>query len=78
MTDEELLDQIARTRAYNNTNWMELLKIALKADPKSTKEVLSKILVMDLEISRLMRAMAVEDHKPRDLESANRKPKDKS
>lgn len=68
MTDELLLDQIERVRAYNNANWMEILRIAMKADPKSTKEVLGKILVMDLEVSRLMRAMAVEDHIPRDLD----------
>jgi hypothetical protein len=78
ITDEHLLDQISRVRAYNNENWMAILKIAMKADPKSTKDVLGKILIMDLEVSRLMRAMATEDHVPRDLEDANRKPKDKS
>lgn len=68
ITDDQLLDQIERVRSYNNGNWMSILRIAMKADPKSTKEVLSKILVMDLEISRLMRAMATEDYTPRDLE----------
>jgi len=68
MTDEELLDQITRVRAHNNINWISLLRIAMKADPKATKEVLGTILVMDLEVSRLMRAMAVPDYKPRDLE----------
>jgi len=73
MTDEHLLDQIERIRTYNNINWMQILRIAMKSDPQSTKEVLGKILVMDLEVSRLMRLMAVEDHKPRDLEDENRK-----
>lgn len=73
MTDEELLDQITRVRAHNNINWMALLRIAIKADPKATKEVLGKILVMDLEVSRLMRAMAVPDYKPRDLEDVRQK-----
>ena len=69
MTDEELLDQITRVRTHNNINWMSLLRIAMRADPKATKEVLGKILVMDLEVSRLMRAMATPDWKPRDLEN---------
>lgn len=68
MKDEQLLDQITRVRAHNNANWMDLLRIALKSDPKATKEVLSKILICDLEVSRLLRLMAVEDHVPRDLE----------
>lgn len=68
MTDEELLDQITRVRAQNNVNWMELLRIALRADPKATKEVLGKVLIMDLQVSRLTRALAVPDYKPRDLE----------
>jgi hypothetical protein len=67
MTDDDLLEQITRVRARNNVNWIDLLRIALRADPKSTKEVLSKILVMDLEISRLMRAMGASDWSPRDL-----------
>ena len=68
MTDEKLIDQITRVRAQNNVNWMDLLRIALKADPKATREVMSKILICDLEVSRLLRAMATEDHIPRDLE----------
>lgn len=68
ITDDQLLDQIERVRSYNNANWMQILRIAMKADPKSTKEVLGRILVMDLEISRLMRAMSTEDYIPRDLE----------
>lgn len=68
ITDEHLLDQIERIRSHNNVNWMHILRIAMRADPKSTKEVLGKILVMDLEVSRLMRAMSVEDYVPRDLE----------
>ncbi len=68
VTDEHLLDQIERIRAHNNVNWMQILRIAMKSDPRATKEVLGKILVMDLEVSRLMRAMSVEDYAPRDLE----------
>ena len=68
ITDEHLLDQITRVRAQNNLNWMDLLRIALKADPKSTRKVMSNILICDLEVSRLLRAMATEDHVPRDLD----------
>jgi len=68
MTDEELLDQITRVRAQNNVNWVELLRIALRADPKATKEVLGKVLIMDLQVSRLTRALSATDWKPRDLE----------
>ncbi len=68
MNDDALLDQITRVRSQNNVNWMDLLRIALKADPKSTRQVMSKILICDLEVSRLLRAMATEDHIPRDLD----------
>jgi hypothetical protein len=68
MNDDQLLDQITRVRNQNNLNWMLLLRIALRADPKSTREVMSKILICDLEVSRLLRAMATEDHVPRDLD----------
>lgn len=68
MTDEELLDKITRIRSHNNMNWMDILRIALRADPKATKEVLGKILIMDLEVSRLTRALANEDWKPRNLD----------
>ncbi len=59
--EEDLIDQISRVRSQNNTHWMDLLKIALRADPKHTKEVLGRILICDLEVSRLLRSMANED-----------------
>ena len=68
MKDEELLDKITRIRAQNNVNWMDILRIALRADPKTTKEVLGKILIMDLEVSRLTRALSNEDWVPRNLD----------
>lgn len=57
MTDEELIDEIERVRSFNNINWMNILRIAMRADPASTKEALNKILIADLEVSRLTRAL---------------------
>lgn len=65
-SDQDIIDQIERVRSYNNVNWMEILRIAMKADPVSTKKVLSKVLIADLEVSRLTRSLADDDRKPKD------------
>ena len=48
-----IIDQIERVRTKNNINWMDVLRVALKADAKNTLTLLQKINIADKKISKL-------------------------
>ena len=48
-----IINKIALIRAKNNINWMNLLRLALKLDHKSTSKILSEIYKDDQRISKL-------------------------
>ena len=48
-----LINQIESLRKKNNTNWMKILKIAFKFDPKNAAEAMGKINQYDKKISSL-------------------------
>ena len=50
----KIVDKIQEIRSKNNVNWMNLLKLALRLDPKKTSEILSKIYADDQKISKLV------------------------
>ena len=50
----KVVDKIQEIRSKNNINWMNLLKLALRLDPKKTSEILSKIYADDQKISKLV------------------------
>ena len=49
----QIINQIQKVRAKNNANWMNLLKLAFKKDPKNASKILSKITSSDKKISEL-------------------------
>ena len=49
----KLINKIEKVRSKNNKNWMDLLKLALKLDHKSTSKILSEIYKDDQRISKL-------------------------
>ena len=49
----KLVDQIQKIRSKNNINWMMILKLALKKDPKNTSKILSSIYQDDKKISQI-------------------------
>jgi hypothetical protein len=49
----KLVNQIQKIRSKNNKNWMNLLRLALKLDYKSTSKILSGIYKDDQRISKL-------------------------
>lgn len=59
MTPEEidrklaLIDEIEQIRTRNNVNWMNLLRVALKANPQATMALVREINTRDNEISEL-------------------------
>ncbi len=50
-----LVNQIQKIRAKNNKNWMDLLKLSLRIDFKSTSKILKEICKDDKKISNLAR-----------------------
>ncbi len=49
----KLINQISRIRSKNNKNWMDILKLAFKNDPRNASKILSKITNFDKRISKL-------------------------
>ena len=50
----KIINEIQKVRSKNNVNWMNLLKLALRLNPKKTSEILSKIYADDQKISKLV------------------------
>mgnify|MGYP001276086744 CR=1 FL=1 len=53
----KIVNQIQKVRAKNNKNWMDLLKLSLKLDHKSTSKILSEIYKDDRKISKLAKKL---------------------
>jgi hypothetical protein len=49
----EVINQIQKIRTKNNINWMNLLKLAFRKDPKNASKILAKITNLDKKISEL-------------------------
>ena len=49
----KIINQIQKIRSKNNKNWMDLLKLSLKLDFKSTSRILKEIVKDDRKISNL-------------------------
>ena len=48
-----LLDKIERIRSKNNKNWMDILRLSIKLDYKSTSKLIKQIYNQDTKISKL-------------------------
>jgi hypothetical protein len=53
----KLINKIQKIRSRNNTNWMDLLKLAFKYDPKNSSKIMSKIYRDDQKISKLVKKL---------------------
>lgn len=51
--DLSIFNKIEKIRSKNNKNWMDLLKLSLKLDFKSTSKILKEIVKDDRKISNL-------------------------
>jgi len=54
----KLINKIQTIRSKNNEQWMDLLRLALKLDPKKTSKLLFNILNYDQEISKIAKQLA--------------------
>lgn len=64
MSDATLVDRIQEVRTRNNHHWMDLLRLALEAEPEATKQVLRSIEACDAEVRYLMKELARDDAHP--------------
>ncbi len=54
---KNIFNQIENTRKKNNSNWMDLLRIAYKSNPNETSKILEKILSKDEKLIKLARLL---------------------
>jgi len=50
---DKIIDSIETVRKKNNKNWMDLLRLAFRENPKETSKILSKILSKDQTLIKL-------------------------
>ena len=48
------IDKIQKIRSKNNVNWMNILRLAFKLDPKEAAKIMKKINYDDKKISILL------------------------
>ncbi len=48
------IDNIQKIRSKNNVNWMNILRLAFKLDPKNASKIMKKINYDDKKISNLL------------------------
>ena len=53
----DIINSIEKIRSKNNTNWMNILRVAFKNSPKETAKIMSKIYKEDQNISRLAKKL---------------------
>ncbi len=54
----KIINQIQKIRSKNNVNWMNILKLAFKLDPKSASKIMKKINYDDKKISILLKKLS--------------------
>ena len=53
----KIITQIEKIRGKNNTNWMDMLRLAFKYDPKNAAKIMSKIYNDDMRIGKLAKKL---------------------
>ena len=54
----KIIDKIEKIRKKNNTNWMDILRVAYTYAPKKTARIMGKIYHDDTKISRLAKELS--------------------
>ncbi len=50
----KIINKIEKIRSKNNVNWMNVLKLAFRADPRNASKIMKKINYDDKKISNLL------------------------
>ena len=54
----KIINKIQKIRSKNNVNWMNILKLAFKLDPKNAAKIMKKINYDDKKISNLLNKLS--------------------
>lgn len=54
----EIINKIQKIRSKNNVNWMNILKLAFKHDPRNASKIMKKINYDDKKISQLLKELS--------------------
>ena len=54
----KIINKIEKIRSKNNVNWMDLLRLAFKLDPRSASKIMKKINYDDKRISELLKTLS--------------------
>ena len=54
---QKIINDIEKVRKKNNKNWMDILRLAFKSNPKQTAKIFSKIYKEDSAISKLAKKL---------------------
>ena len=54
----KIINQIQKIRSKNNVNWMDILRLAFKLDPKKASKIMKKINYDDKKISKLLKKLS--------------------
>ena len=55
---KKIINKIQKVRSKNNVNWMDILKLAFKLDPKNASKIMRKINYDDKKISSLIKKLS--------------------
>jgi hypothetical protein len=55
---QKIITKIQKIRSKNNINWMDILRLAFKNDPKGASQILRKINSDDKKISSLVKELS--------------------
>jgi len=53
-----IISKIEKIRSKNNVNWMNILRLAFKLDPKTAAKIMKKINYDDKKISNLLNKLS--------------------
>ena len=53
-----IINKIQNLRSKNNVNWMNILRLAFKLDPKNASKIMKKINYDDKKISNLLNKLS--------------------
>ena len=54
----KIISKIEKIRSKNNVNWMNILRLAFKLDPKNASRIMKKINYDDKKISNLLNKLS--------------------
>tara|TARA_X000000368_G_scaffold261265_1_gene206758 strand:+ start:525 stop:716 length:192 start_codon:yes stop_codon:yes gene_type:complete len=57
LKNQKIIGKIEKIRSKNNVNWMDLLRLAFKHDPKNAARIIKKIHTDDKKISSLVKKL---------------------